>query len=290
MKLLLIGQSVEDHIYYKDSFEVKPGGIYYSAAALHSIKEPEDEIYLCTSYKKNDRLFKDLYEDINPGFLNYSDVIPEVRLNIYDDREREEIYKNITGRLEINVENPEMFDGILINMITGYDITLEQLEGIRKNYSGPVYFDVHTFSRGLDKDMKREFRLIPEFDRWLRYIDILQVNTKELFTVSGLQDKNEIIKYVLNTNVKYLLETKGEKGAVCCSINNGEIIADKMSALKVKVKNQVGLGDVFGAVFFYSYIKNGSVKTALKCASAASGYAASYNKIEDFRKLKNDVF
>jgi len=105
-----------------------------------------------------------------------------------------------------------------------------------------------------------------------------------------LQDKNEIIKYVLNTNVKYLLETKGEKGAVCCSINNGEIIADKMSALKVKVKNQVGLGDVFGAVFFYSYIKNGSVKTALKCASAASGYAATYNKIEDFRKLKNDVF
>ena len=151
MKLLLIGQSVEDHIYYKDSCEVKPGGIFYTAAALHSIKEPRDEIYLCTSYKKNDRLFKDLYEDVNPGYLNYSDVIPEVRLNIYDGREREEIYKNITGRLDINDKNLEMFDGILINMITGYDITLEQLEGIRKNYSGPVYFDVHTFSRGLIK-------------------------------------------------------------------------------------------------------------------------------------------
>ena len=138
--------------------------------------------------------------------------------------------------------------------------------------------------------MKREFRLIPEFDRWLRYIDILQVNTRELFTVSGLQNKDEIVRYVLNTNVKYLLETKGEEGSVCYSINNNEIIADKMSPLKVKVKNQVGLGDVFGAVFFYSYIKNGSVKTALKYASAASGYAASYNTIEDFRKLKNDVF
>ena len=215
MKLLLIGQSVEDHIYYKNNFEVKPGGIFYSTAALHSIKEPEDEIYLCTSYKKNDHLFRDIYDEVNPAYLNFSDVIPKVRLNIYDDREREEIYENITGRLIIDTDNLEFFDGILINMITGYDITIEQLREIRKNYSGLIYFDVHTFSRGLDKDMKREFRLIPEFDRWLQYIDILQVNTRELFTVSGLQDKDEIIRYVLNTNVKYLLETKGDEGSVC---------------------------------------------------------------------------
>jgi hypothetical protein len=92
MRLLLIGQSVEDHIYYNGGYELKPGGIFYSVAALDNIKDDVDEIYLCTVYKKGDELFRDLYSKVNDSFLNYADVIPKVRLNIYDNRERDEIY------------------------------------------------------------------------------------------------------------------------------------------------------------------------------------------------------
>ena len=290
MKLLLIGQSVEDHIHYNGGYEIKPGGIYYSVTAMENIRDNDDEIFLCTAYKEGDPLFSDVYSKVNNSFLNYTDVIPKVRLNIYDDREREEIYENITGRLDVDTSDLLKFDGILINMITGFDISLEQLEEIRNNYSGLIYFDVHTFSRGLNKNMEREFRLIPGFDKWLRYIDILQVNSRELFTITDSDNKEEIIKYVLGTNVRCLLETQGDKGAVCYSIMDGKIIVKEMRALKTIVKNQVGLGDVFGAVFFYTYIKNGSIESALKHAVAASGYAASYNNMNDFNKLKNDVF
>ena len=290
MKLLLIGQSVEDHIYFKSGYEVKPGGIFYSVTALENIKDDGDEIYLCTAYKRGDELFRDLYDRVNHSYLNYTDVIPKVRLNIYDDREREEIYENITGRLDLDTSGLHMFDGILINMITGFDISLEQLEEIRSNYPGLIYFDVHTFSRGLNEKMEREFRLIPDFDKWLRNIDILQVNTRELFTIADSDNKEEIIEYVLGTNVKQLLETQGKKGAVCYSIKDGQIIVKEMRALKADVKNQVGLGDVFGAVFFYTYIKNRSIDYALKTAVTASGSAASYSNISDFNKLKNDVF
>ena len=175
-------------------------------------------------------------------------------------------------------------------MITGFDISLEQLEEIRKNYKGLIYFDVHTFSRGLNAKMERNFRLIPGFDQWLRHIDILQVNTRELFTIADSEHKDEIIRYVLETNVRYLLETQGDKGAVLYSIKDGEIFSKEMSALKADVKNQVGLGDVFGAVFFYTYIKNGSSESALKYAVTASGFAASYNNMKDFNRLKSDVF
>ncbi len=290
MKFLLIGQSVEDHIHFNGGYEVKPGGIYYSVNALQNIKADDDEIFLCTAYKKGDELFCGLYDKVNDSYLNYTDVIPEVRLNIYDDREREEIYKNITGRLDIDFSDINKFDGILINMITGFDISLEQLEEIRNNYKGPVYFDVHTFSRGLNKDMRREFRVIPGFDSWLKHIDILQANTRELFTITDKDCKDDIIQYVLGTNVRYLMETQGDKGAVCYSITDGEIITKEMRALKTNVKNQVGLGDVFGAVFFYTYIKKGSVESALKDAVTASGFAASYSNMNDFNKLRNDVF
>lgn len=290
MKLLLIGQSVEDHIYYKNDYKIKPGGIYYSVSALQSIKDEDDEIYLCTSYRKDDRLFRDLYEKVKPDYFEYTDIIPKVRLNLCDDREREEIYENITGELSVNTTDLNNFDGILINMITGFDISLKQMEKIRNNFNGLIYFDVHTFSRGLNDKMEREFRIIPEFDKWLQDIDILQVNSRELFTLMKSADRNEIVKYVLDTNVKYLLETKGNKGAVSYSRNDSELLINEMPALKTDVKNQIGLGDVFGAVFFYSYIKNRILNTALRQAVTAAGCAASYGNIDDFNNLKSDVF
>jgi hypothetical protein len=290
MKILLIGQSVEDHICYRNNYTIKPGGIYYSAAALQYIKDPEDEIYLCTSFRKNDELFRDLYVKINPGYFNYTDVIPKVRLNIYDEQERDEIYENITGELSLETDDLNRFDGILVNMVTGFDISLKQMEDIRNNYSGPIYFDVHTFSRGLNNKMEREFKLIAGFEKWLKNIDILQVNSRELFTLMNSEDRHEIIKYVLGSNVKYLLETKGSKGAACFSIKNSNIVMDELPALRVDVRNQVGLGDVFGAAYFYSYIKNKIPDTALKFAVTAAGCAASYDDGNDFKNLKNDVF
>ncbi len=290
MKFLLIGQSVEDHIYYKKEYMVKPGGIYYSVVALEYFKESDDEIYLCTARRKNDRLFSGLYDKVKPDFFNYSRKIPRVRLNIFDDMEREEIYENITGNLYVNTENLNQFDGILINMVTGFDISLEQMQQIRKNFHGSIYFDVHTFSRGLSNNMERVFRLIPGFDKWLQNIDILQVNSRELFTLMDSGDKDEIIKFILGTNVKCLLETKGENGAFCYTIDNGLLTINGLPSLNVDVRNQVGLGDVFGAVFFYSYIKNRSLNQALKYAVSAGGIAASYTNIDDFKNLRTDVF
>lgn len=290
MKILVIGQSVEDHIYYKKESEVKPGGIYYTVSALQNIIDEDDNIYLCTSYRKDDRLFSNIYEKIGPDYLNYTEIIPVVRLNIYDNREREEIYQNITGSLNINTIDLNRFDGVLINMVTGFDISLKQIQEIRKNFSGPIYFDVHTFSRGLNERMEREFRVIPDFDKWLVNIDLLQVNSRELFTIVDNDNKDEIVKYVLGKGVKYILETRGREGAVCYSMKNSEISLKNMPAAEVNVKNQVGLGDVFGAVFFYSYIKNKSADIALKHAVNASGMAASYNNMSDFKNLRNDVF
>ncbi len=289
MKFLLIGHSVEDHIYYGNDYTIKPGGIFYSAAALYNFKNKTDEVYLCTSYKKDSDLFTELYVRLKPGYFNYTNVIPTVRLNISDNNEREEIYENITSELFVDTTDLNKFDGILINMITGYDLTLNQMKDIRKNYKGLIYFDVHTFSRGLSKDMKREFRLIPEFDKWLENIDILQANSREIYTLADYNDKNDIIKFILGNGVKYLIETRGSNGALCCSIENSEINIKEMPAIKIDVNNQVGLGDVFGAVFFYSYIKNGSISIALKDAVTAGGCAAAYNNTNDFINLKDDV-
>ncbi|MDO8549840.1 MAG: hypothetical protein Q7S39_06795, partial [Ignavibacteria bacterium] len=195
MKLLVIGQSVADIIDFNGKRTLKPGGIFYSIIALNNLKENQDKISLVTAVDKNHYLlFKEEYEKLDEKIFNYVENIPKVHLKIEQEEERHEMYENINQNLVFNNKDLNSFDGILINMVTGFDITLEQLKDIRKNYKGMIYFDVHTFSRGLDDNMQRYFRVIPDFKEWALNIDIIQVNKNELRTLTGNETEGEIIK------------------------------------------------------------------------------------------------
>jgi len=297
MKLLVIGHSVEDHIHYKDrdvqkdSFgEIKPGGIFYSAASLVNYKNEEDEIYLCTQLEKSkEGLFSSVYDKLNKEYIQYVDTIPKVHLMIKDEGEREECYGSINKNLTLSLNEIEKFDGILINMITGFDLSLEQLVSIRQNYNGPVYLDVHTFSRGLANDMKRDFRVIPDFNKWAENVDIIQVNKYELKTLSLKQKDEDIIEEVLNFSVRYLIVTLEKEGAKLYTSEKNNLLVSHEPAIKVNVKNKIGCGDVFGSVFFYNYIKLKDVNKALKLANIAAGCAASFSELSEYKSLRSDV-
>jgi len=291
MKLLVIGHSVEDH-FNKDEVEiVKPGGIFYTVLALQKFKNSEDVIYLNTSMaKENFSLFEELYSSISQEYFTFANKIPKVYLVLHDFKERGETYESISQKLVVKTDNLNMFDGILINMITGFDIDLEQLLEIRKNYKGKIFFDVHTFSRGLDENLKRNFRPIPNFYKWAEALDIIQVNESEIKTIRPKTNEIEIAADILKKGVKYLIVTKGERGARVYSLKDNELISIYRSAIKVKAVNNIGCGDVFGATFFYNYIKSGDVEKSLELANTSAGYSTTYNDFKNYDLLKHDVF
>jgi sugar/nucleoside kinase (ribokinase family) len=190
--------------------------------------------------------------------------------------EREEIYINLSARLSIDqIKDWNQFDGILINMITGFDITYEQLQIIRRQYKGLIYFDVHTLSRGVDQNLKREFRPVPDVAKWLSNINILQVNENELRTITSAADETEAAKEILKRGPDILIITKGSKGAVVYFNKQGSVDFYSVDAEKVEVVNKIGCGDIFGAVFFYNYIKDKDVINSLKSANKAGAVAVS---------------
>ncbi len=257
MKLLVIGHSVLDFIKSDKMEKVSAGGIYYSISALNRLKKNDDEIFLCSQFDDETfKYFKPEFEKVNSKLLYKVDKIPRVHLNLQKDRERHEAYENITNNLSVDVSDLNQFDGILINMITGFDIMIAQLNQIRNNFSGLIFMDVHTLSRGLNDDYKREFRLIPDFKTWAACLDIIQVNQNELFTLSNKKTEIEIAEEILNTGVKVLCVTKGELGAKVYYIQQNEIASYFIAAKKISNPNIIGCGDVFGASFFYSYIRN----------------------------------
>jgi len=290
MKLLITGHSVVDRISHRGNEELKPGGIFYSTIALRYLAEQDDKIFLCTSVcKKDEYLFKDIYELVDIGYSHYVNNIPTVKLTIYDDKERDETYHNIIQNLVLPMNELNNFDGIFINMITGFDINLKQMEEVRKEFNGLIYFDVHTFSRGVSNDMKRNFRRIQTFDKWAKNIDLLQVNEEEIQTISDEKNEIDIVREMFSYGIKILIVTKDEHGARAYFIEENEIKSVFISAIKVKVLNKVGCGDVFGAVFFYNYIRKADIIDSLMAANFAAGVSTTYSLITEFKEFKKDV-
>lgn len=282
MKILLIGHSIIDH--HGENGEPKPGGVYYSVLGFLSSFKPNDRLMLLTGKNsKNSYLFTPLYSDVDLSLSNEIDEMPEVFLYTSGEFERKEVYKNISSNLKIDKLNElSDYDGILINMITGFDISLKQLKLIRKNYAGLIYLDIHTLSRGLDDSGNREFRMIPQIEEWLGCVDILQSNENELKTICGIENEKEGAEWILSKGVTTLLITKAQNGAMLYS-KNGEI--SKINGEKIVVKNKIGCGDIFGATFFYSYIFNSDNTLSLRNANHAGAVAASTEDLFNCKRI-----
>lgn len=291
MQLLVIGHTVEDHVYLNGEDVIKPGGIFYTVLGLKNIKDNEDSIWLNTFVQhENYHLFASAYEGVEKKYIEQAEKIPKVYLTLHDFKERGETYESISQNLNINIEDINSYDGILINMITGFDINLNQLKNIKREFTSPIFMDVHTLSRGLDENLKRRFRPIPEVEEWLSCVDILQANESELKTLSSKENEIEAAEEIFKYGVRILIITKDKIGARVYAHNNNEIISIFKSSIKIGSNNTIGCGDIFGAVFFYTYIKTGDWYRSLALANTAAGFTASYEHINAFNGLKKDVF
>lgn len=282
MKILLIGHSIVDNLENK----IFPGGVYYSLLGFISNIKPQDEIYLLTSWNnKYWSLFENLYTKVNLKFCKIVDEMPEVVLDTSGNVERREIYKNISSNLDLSkIEDLNSFDGLLINMITGFDISLEQIKWLRKGYAGKIYFDIHTLSRGIDENMKREFRPIPNIVEWLKCIDILQSNVNELKTIYDSSEEKSA-EYVLSCGVKFLLVTKAEKGSTAYFTNMNELQKIDSQEIIIDTKNKIGCGDIFGATFFYHYLSTNNLELSLLNANKAGAVAASIQNLSILERI-----
>jgi len=281
MKIVLVGHSIIDHFEGKEEKKSLPGGIFYSTIGINSVQKSTDKIYLLTGWNRNSfHLFEKLYSKVHFDRTNELINMPEVFLKVTGESEREEVYKNITSNLSLDgIGDWNQFNGILINMIIGADISLDQMKSLRNDFNGTIYFDVHTLSRGIDDKMKREFRPIPNIEEWLACINILQCNENELKTIVQHQNEINSTEKILSLGPKILIITRGDKGAQVYYQFNGELKELFVNAIKVKSVNKIGCGDIFGAVFFYTYISTNNIYDSLNAANKAGSIAASRNDL-----------
>lgn len=292
MNLLAAGHSVLDSIHSSGRTQVKAGGLFYSLLALNSLKGEDDQIFPltlkdCDCYE----YFAPLYRHLKDDFIRETGRIPRVHLNIYDNpmTERDERYESTAPGLDLSlVPDPNMFDGVLINMISGTDISLEDLKTFREKFKGLIYMDIHSLSTGMDTDGSRYSRPIPDASEWMKNVDIMQANEHEVLSLADGRDEPEIAEYSLSSGLKCLIVTKGGNGFSSYTEESGKLAEFSVPAFEVQVLNRVGLGDTFGAAFFIHYLKTSLLQDSLVFANEKASVAAGFQNTEKFTGLTNE--
>lgn len=269
------GQNPEDQIEY--------GGIFYSLATLANLAGPDDRIYPVFGVGRNDydgfmeRLR--IYTNVNPAGIFIMDG-PTNQVRVLSQN-------GTSGRVEcsMHIAPPIPFfriepfldtDGVLINMISGFDISVETLDEIRmrtREQGTPIHFDVHSLTMGIDAHNVRFRRPLTDWRRWCFMLQSIQMNETEAAGLTTERyDEPALINQMMPLMVQTLIITQGKKGATLILQEKKKLerheIAPVQSGSSI---DPPGCGDVFGAAFFYAQLNH---KDAVAAAESANRIAA----------------
>ncbi len=311
MKFLVIGEPCIDMIYKADGEAKKSyGGILYSIISLAVISRKEDVVLPVIN------IGEDEFDNIKDVLSKYSNIdtsglykMPHstrkvnLYFNYYNSGKRAKFEQVYEPTYTIKYEQIEKFlpgaDSILINNITGYDISLDDLKKIRGNFKGYIHMDIHNLVMKTNTDGTREHTTLPNWREWCSNTDTIQLNEFEVQSMSR-EKKNEyeVIEEILlnQTNeVKAVVVTKGKIGASGYTKKvkkyGSEVFTD-LDKIEVgsienpRYKDSTGCGDVFAAALTYDYTKNKDIKKSLHFANRLASYKTSLEGIDELYKLK----
>jgi len=172
-------------------------------------------------------------------------------------------------------------DLLLVNFISGRDISLKTLEAISITCSGSLYIDLHTLLLGLRKDGTRFYRRPRAWREYCACADYLQMNELEFLTLSGKSATETSIRdfytEYLSEDVPAFIVTLGPDGATLTRCDDGEIVLTHARPSNSRdVVDTTGAGDLFSAGFcsamLLGYEIEDRLQIAVDVATGGCGY------------------
>jgi sugar/nucleoside kinase (ribokinase family) len=300
MKFLVVGHLCLDVIHPLDAPEAQSyGGIYYAVATLATVTHGNDTVIPVFGVNRTDYApliahLKNKFPNVETaGIYHFDEPTNSVHLFYKNTETRIECSKDISkpipfGRLKafLNV------DGILVNMISGFDITLETLDEIRlavRERNVTIHFDYHSLTLGVKTNHERFRRPVSDWRRWAFMIDTVQMNEEEL---AGLPlettGEQQTVGHLLTLGVKGLVVTRGARGASVFYNEHKKVVRKDIEGLNVeRPRDATGCGDVFGAAFHLQYVKTKNLLAAAEFANRLAAMKATLLGSESIETLSD---
>jgi sugar/nucleoside kinase (ribokinase family) len=197
MRLGVVGTFVRDTIWtLGDRAAGRPfegwGGVAYALAAAAAARPAGWEIVPLAKVGRDladsARTFVDRLPGVDAAGMR---VVPEpnnrVELRYSDDARRGE---RLTGGVPAWTWDElagvlEGVDALYVNFLSGFELELDTAEALRAGFAGPIYADLHSLLLGCPGAGVRAMRRLPEWERWVRCFDAVQLNEEELGMLLG---------------------------------------------------------------------------------------------------------
>lgn len=311
MNYLVIGEPCVDVIHKADGKVIHSyGGILYSLISMAVLARKGDNIIPVMN------VGEDEFDNITSILNNYGNIKlygvnkvkhPTRKVNLFydlynsDKRARVEKSTEPTYTLESRqVENLlNMADALLINMISGTDITLDTLKNIRKKFSGFIHIDIHNIVMDTREDGSRFHTHVDDWYQWCTNSDTVQMNEFEIATLSRERlGEYKIAEQILNNRnyeIKALIVTRGKDGVTGFTKKEKNFGGEKFFDLEhtqipavenPRFADSTGCGDVFASAFTIDYSFNRDFEKSLHFANRMASLNASLQGIEELMKLR----
>jgi sugar/nucleoside kinase (ribokinase family) len=304
MTITIIGHLCKDIIHFpgeKDVQEESFGGIMYTLLALANLMSERDCVQPVFGVGQTD--YEPLMEQLKPyknidvsGIFKFKGPTNQVQLFYQKDAQtRIECSQNISAPIPFNRIKPYLdVDGVLINMISGADISLETLGYIRmeiRERGIPIHFDFHSLTLGTDQEFKRFRRPLTDWRRWCFMLNSIQMSEEEALGLSTERyDEKTLTNHLMSLMVETLLITRGDRGVtvIVQDIHKKLTLKDIAGVSLENVADTTGCGDVFGAAFLYQYLKSKDSFIAAEFANKAAAMNATYKSIKELVGLHSN--
>jgi hypothetical protein len=192
-------------------------------------------------------------------------------------------------------------DALLINMVSGVDITLETLKKIGENFTKYTHIDLHNIVMRTEADGRRVQVPVDNWDEWCSQCDSVQMNESELLAaLDGKMKEYEAAEKILSGSdgqrTKALVVTRGKHGVSLFRKKERKVMnesyteidrTDIPAAERAGFKDSTGCGDVFASAFFYENAVSAcsNYMKALKFANKFAGLKTEFTGVEELRNL-----
>ena len=182
---------------------------------------------------------------------------------------------------------------ILVNYISGSDISTANLMWLQSQTHAKIYIDFHSRTLGRRADGTRYLRRPRDWQKTVLCADFLQMNEVEFKLLARqLPDRSRCQRFMateMNKGARALLVTLGSRGCIVCYRRGTSIVVQQiMPPATNKVIDTTGCGDVFAAAFLSAVISKASIPSATAIAVRIATSRAEFASVEDldFNRLR----
>lgn len=214
-------------------------------------------------------------------------------------------YRNADERDEALVERAEPLtweeiegaasaDRLLVNMISGKELSRDLFRKLASSSAGPVLFDVQSLTLTFGPGSKRRYKPVPRWREWLEHVETVKGNEAEMRAMAGDDGEPfpgelpELAERCLDAGPGTVIVTRGTAGHLAAWREGRRVRCREVGAATLpegSLRDTTGCGDAFTSGYLLGRLRGEDPFEASLLGASLAAAACTTRGLAELRRL-----